>query len=181
MLTTFSEKSRSDFRGTIVDIETIGPFCYDYDDSRHYHKLRPTAFGLIDGDELNIACAKGMDSIDALRIEIRRRLPGLRKPLFAFNCHFEQGVLFHACQTQTPFHRELNREKFESKKAVVASLGINNYDDPFNDEGKRCAEAFVKGQYELVIKHNRSCLLKERDILLTRGYREPDPLEFCLI
>jgi len=26
--------------------------------------------------------------------------------------------------------------------------------------------------------HNRSCLLKERDILLKRGFRKPDDLRF---
>jgi hypothetical protein len=30
----------------------------------------------------------------------------------------------------------------------------------------------------LSIRHNRSCLLKERDILMKRGYRPPDNLVF---
>jgi hypothetical protein len=179
MLTRFSEKAKSNLGGTIVDIETIGDFCYDYDDSRHYHKLRPTAFGHIDKDGLNIICARGTNGIEALKEEIKRTLPDLRSPLFAFNCCFEQGVLFHSCETKISFQGELNGEKFESKKKTVASLGIRNYDDPFNDNGLRCAQAWLNGQYELVIKHNRSCLLKERDILLTRRYREPDPLELC--
>jgi hypothetical protein len=29
----------------------------------------------------------------------------------------------------------------------------------------------------MAIAHNRSCLLKEKDILLLRGYRKPDELE----
>lgn len=38
--------------------------------------------------------------------------------------------------------------------------------------------AWDNGGYNEVIAHNRACLLKERDILLKRGYREPDILEF---
>ena len=46
------------------------------------------------------------------------------------------------------------------------------------DNGKLCMEAWQKGQLEKAIAHNRSCLLKERDILLRRGFRKPNQLNF---
>ena len=77
-----------------------------------------------------------------------------------------------------PFQKELNQEKYESKSRAVSFLGIPQYNDPFNDNGLLCMNAWLKGQTEKAIAHNRSCLLKERDILLKRGTRKPDKLKF---
>jgi hypothetical protein len=66
----------------------------------------------------------------------------------------------------------------EKKKYAVQNMGIDNYDDPFNDEGRLCISSWQNGEYDKCIKHNRSCLLKERDILIQRGSRELD--EFFL-
>jgi hypothetical protein len=176
MLIRSSEKVKSNFEGTVVDIETVGDFCCDYDDSRRYCNIRPTVLGYIDKRSLNVICAKEVKGVEALKKEIIHTLPRLRNPLFAFNCCFEQGVLFHSCQTKILFKGELNEGKFESKRNAIATLEIGNYDDPFNDRGSDCKQAWLNKQYELVIRHNRSCLLKERDILLKRGCREPDSL-----
>jgi len=64
------------------------------------------------------------------------------------------------------------------KKYTVENLNIENYDDPFFDVGNECRLAWLRGEWDQCIKHNRSCLLKERDILLKRGFREPDDLTF---
>ena len=42
------------------------------------------------------------------------------------------------------------------------------------DKGFDCMNAWLRGNQKQAIQHNRSCLLKERDILLNRGYRLPD-------
>ena len=59
MIQEYSEESKSDFEGTILDIETIGDFDHLYRyDSRHYRKLKQVIFGYIDKDQLHIYCAK---------------------------------------------------------------------------------------------------------------------------
>ena len=76
------------------------------------------------------------------------------------------------------FDCELNKERTEWKGTAVQELGIDNYDDPFNDRGIRCLNAWFEGEISECVTHNRACLLKERDILLKRGTREPDTIEF---
>ena len=64
-------------------------------------------------------------------------------------------------------------------KAVARSyLGISNYDDPFYDNGYLCKIAWENGEFDRAMAHNRACLLKERDILIKRGFRKPDELKF---
>lgn len=176
MVIIHSEEVKSNFEGTIIDIETIGEFC-NYRDSRHYQNIIPVIFGYIDKNGLKIHCTRRTESIEKLKnMIVTRILPQLRKPLYAFNCDFEKGALFHNCGSTIVFDGELNAKKYEKKKDVVASLGIENYDDPFYDDGKKCKQAWEEGDTKLSIRHNRSCLLKERDILLKRGHRTPDEL-----
>ncbi|MBU0929950.1 MAG: hypothetical protein KJ623_02670, partial [Nanoarchaeota archaeon] len=103
---------------------------------------------------------------------------GYDKPFYAFNSDFERGSLFHHLGFLVEFHNELNKEKFEAKRFAVSTLKIPNYDDPFNDNGLLCSKAWERGEINEAIAHNRSCLLKERDILLKRGFREPNILNF---
>ncbi len=176
MVIVHSEETESDFEGTVIDIETIGEFCWDYQDSRQYQNIIPVIFGYIDKNGLETHCARRIESIEKLKNTVAQISPQLRKPLYAFNCCFEKGVLFHSCGIVIDFDGELNKEKYESKRDAITSLGIENYDDPFNDVGFKCKLAWEKGNTKLSIRHNRSCLLKERDILLRRGYRMPDEL-----
>ncbi|MBN1644172.1 MAG: hypothetical protein JW856_05080, partial [Dehalococcoidales bacterium] len=74
------------------------------------------------------------------------------------------------------FEGELQREKYKSKANAVKELGIINHGDPFNDKGILCMYAWQNGKFEEAVAHNRACLLKERDILLRRGYRNPNGL-----
>lgn len=178
MIRHFNEKVSSCFKGTIIDIESYGNFCRGFGDSREYKDIVPTIFGYINCDELNVFCAEGDSALNELRTEINGLAPTLERPLFAFNCCFEQGVLYHSCAINVIFDGELNKERYEAKRQVVKALGIPNYDDPFNDDGKFCVSAWLNGTYYQAIRHNRSCLLKERDILLKRSYRQPEELVF---
>lgn len=180
MIIVHYEKIKSTFDGTIIDIESIGNFCGGYEDSREYKDTIPTIFGYINSSELKILCAQGKTALKELNEKIIKITPSLEKPLFAFQCHFERGVLFHSCGLAVKFDGELNKEKFEPKRDVIRLLRIPNYNDPFHDNGYRCMEAWLEGDYENAIKHNRSCLLKERDILLMRKHRKPDGLKLHL-
>jgi hypothetical protein len=89
------------------------------------------------------------------------------------------GSLYHNLNQKIMFEGELNKEKYEAKRTAVHLLNIPQYDDPFFDNGLLCMQAWEIGKTREAIAHNRSCLLKERDILLKRGFREPDSLVFC--
>src|SRR3989344_17939 len=176
MVKIITEKIKSNLNGTIIDIETIGSFQDEYNDSRRYKEIIPVIFGFIDTQTLNIICAKNKNSIEKLKLQIKEILPQLKTPFYAFNSDFERGSLFHCLSIPIEFHGELNKEKFEAKWLAVKNLKIPNYDDPFNDNGRACMEAWIKGEINKAIAHNRSCLLKDRDILLKRGPRKPDEL-----
>lgn len=87
------------------------------------------------------------------------------------------GVLFHYLDRKIIFDGELQLY-YESKAQAVGNLDIDNYDDPFPNGGNQCRIAWEGGEFEQAIAHNRACLLKERDILLLRGAREPDEMIF---
>lgn len=176
MVKIYSEKIKSDFEGTIIDLETNGEFL-NYEDSRRFKDHIPIIFGFINKNELKILCAKKQDSISKLKKEIIRLLPTLQKPFYAFNSLFEKGVLFHQINKEIEFERELNLEQFESKRRAVRELNLSQYDDPCNDNGYLCTQLWLKGEIDKAMSHNRSCLLKERDILLKRGFRKPDKLK----
>jgi hypothetical protein len=183
MVIIYSERIKSGFKGTIIDIETIGEFNRGYPDSREYATLTPVIFGLIDGEHLEICCARNRESLNKLQDKIREKVSSLSSPLYAFNSIFERGVLYHSCGLSIPFDGELNLERYERKQYARISLDIDNYNDPFNDNGYLCSSAWseecrlaIDMNSRQSIKHNRSCLLKERDILLKRGYRTPDGL-----
>jgi hypothetical protein len=167
------------FEDTIIDIETIGDFDESYDDYRRYRNSLPVLFGYIANDGLKMYYVEKEKEIGELKQKIIEVLPRLKTPLYAFNCEFETGVLFHSCGQKVKFDCELNQEKYEWKGRVVKLLGLDSYNDPFNDVGKECKKAWLRGEIKRCIRHNRSCLLKERDILLKRGSRKPD--DFALV
>ncbi len=75
------------------------------------------------------------------------------------------------------FDGELQQGR-ESKANARSYLDIPNYDDPFYDKGFLCMQAWESGEFDRAMAHNRACLLKERDILLIRGFRKLDELKF---
>jgi hypothetical protein len=177
MLKVHSERINSCFDGTIIDVESFGGFCRGFGDSREYKDIVPTIFGYINCKELHVLCAMGKPALNELTLRINKLLPVLERPFFAFNCNFEQGVLHHSCSERVIFDGELNQEKYEPKWRAVKTLGIPNHNDPFFDDGSKCMASWLNGDYESSILHNRSCLLKERDILLKRSFRKPDELK----
>jgi len=176
MVKTHFEKIKSDFEGTIIDIETIGEFTRGSKDSLEYKEIIPVIFGFINKEGLNLHYAENEDGIAELKNGIKKMLQDLERPFYAFNTDFERGVFFHQLGEPVLFEGELNKEKYERKRDTVRLLRIPQYDDPFNDNGLACKEAWLAGDIENPIRHNRSCLLKERDILLKRGFRKPDEL-----
>ena len=177
MIIEYREDIPSDFKGTIIDIETTGEFCNEYPDSRRYMDIQLVIFGCIDRHSLQIFCARGMKAMNELKRKTEELIKALPRPFYAFNCGFERGVLFYELGRQIDFEGEL-QEYHESKAYARSRLGIPNYDDPFYDNGYRCMIAWQNNEFDTAIAHNRACLLKERDILLKRGFREPDDLEF---
>jgi len=171
------EDISSNFEGTIIDIETIGEFVNQYSNSRRYEDIRLVIFGFINRYALQIFCAKGMRAIDELRERTGKLIESLERPFYAFNSEFERSVLFYELGKKIDFEGEL-QEGHESKAKAVRDLAIPNYNDPFYDNGFLCMKAWEAGEYEKAIAHNRACLLKERDILLKRGFRTPDGLKF---
>lgn len=181
LILEYRETTRSRFRGTIIDIETVGKFDHRYryiNDTREYAPIRQVMFGYIGGRGIHILYVRGTDEIRELNEKVATVINDLPRPLFAFNTTFERAVLFHQLGQQFRFDGELQKEKFEPKARAVRHLGIPNYDDPFFDKGILCMQAWEDGEYDQAVAHNRACLLKERDILLLRGFREPDELEF---
>jgi hypothetical protein len=180
MIIKHEEPAESDFEGTVIDIETIGNFnrLYDDDDSRRCKDIQLVIFGFINRQALQILCAEGKGSINELKEEVRKIIQGLERPLYAFNSGFERGVLFHNLGMEIDFDGELQKRPRETKAGARGELNIPNYDDPFFDSGYRCMIEWEKGEFDNTIAHNRACLLKERDILLKRGFREPDEIRF---
>lgn len=181
MIQEYQEDIQSDFEGTIIDIETIGRFnqLYRYtSDVREYEYIQQVIFGSIDRHVLRILYVRDTSEIMELNERVATVIDSLLRPFYAFNTSFETGVLYFGLGEELYFDGELQEEKFEAKAKAVRNLGIPNYDDPFYDKGIMCMHAWESGQYDSAIAHNRACLLKERDILLKRGSREPNELAF---
>jgi hypothetical protein len=185
MVISYTEAVESDFKGTILDIETCGSFHKYYDDSRNYKEISPVIFGYINSESLVVRCAAWRGSLEKLCDEIRVVVPRLDKPLYAFNSVFERGVLYHSCNLMVNFDGELNLDGKETLRKARLALGIGNYDDPFKDDDAKCTHSWDlecrlglgDSKSRLSIMHNRSSLLKQRDILLKRGSRAPDELK----
>lgn len=168
----------SRFEGTIIDLETIGEFDKSFNDSRLYRPHKITVFGCITQESLKVFFARNEKELTGLKQKIPEIMESLPRPWSAFNALFEMGVLFHNTSKKFVFEQELNAEKFEGKWRAVQELKLAQYSDPFNDRGALCIDAWKKGEIEKIIAHNRADLLKERDILLRRGYRKPEEMVF---
>ncbi len=174
----YKEDISSSFEGTIIDIETIGGFLNQYPDSRRYKDIQLVIFGFINRYAFHIFCAKGTEAIHELRERTEMIIDSLDRPFYAFNSDFERGVLFYELGKEIDFDGELNEEKYEPKSDAVRNLGIPNSDDPFYDKGLLCMQAWQDEEFDRAMAHNRACLLKERDILMIRGFRKLDELKF---
>ncbi len=173
------EETGIDFSGTIIDIETIGEFNQQYKyDSRNYMNIKQVILGYVTKKKLHIYCSTSLQEIEELKLRTPEIFKELEKPYYAFNCNFESGVLFHHAGMRVDFDGELQGVPFERKKDAILQLRISNYDDPFFDLGFMCIKAWNTQDFKKAMAHNRACLLKERDILVKRGFREPDKVKF---
>ena len=173
------EQVDCDFEGTIVDFETIGPFTrvssrrleFGQDFIQKYQKIKITTVGTLSDGVLQIAIALGQEHLDMFGTKALSIISRSDRPLYAFNKPFEEGCLFWISRSMFDFENELQARAMENKERAVQQLKIPSYNDPYRGKGFRCVDAFVKGDLENIAKHNRACLLKERDILRIRGAR----------
>jgi len=170
----YKRKASESINGSVIDIETIGDIGVGQDRCKD---TKQVILGYITGYDLRILCAMNEEGITELSGMSREIILNLPRPLYAFNCSFEQAVWFHHIGIRIDFDGELQGSQYESKKTACQSLQIPNYGDPFDGDGKKCIDAWLSGDFKHCIAHNRACLLKERDILLKRGYRIPQESE----
>lgn len=154
-------------KGTIIDIETTGGFNSQHSpsDSKYYEDLRPTIFGYLTDDLLVQHCAESEKEIDDL-IGVMSSVQ-FPDPYFALNTRFERNIFIKFCQRDF----WINDVRFGirgSKWDIRERLGIPTYDDPFDGDSAKCDSNWVNGNHEDCLKHNRACLLIERDILYSR-------------
>ena len=166
MVLVRQEHSFMRVRGTIIDLESIGGFdrAYTSWDPRQYAYISPTIFGYITGETLVQHCAEGEEQIQDVVEIMKYTLPELEKPFYALNCSFERCIIANTCG-QTHTFRDVRENKYHgSKWAIRQRLGIPTYDDPFHGDGLRCIHEWHRGNYHDCLRHNRACLLIERDI-----------------
>ncbi len=155
------------FAGTVIDYETIGEFDRQYpsQDPRCYAQLKPVIFGYITGETLVQYCAEGPEDIEALVRVMNDKLPRLSPPFYALNCHFERGVSFNSCKFVPDPLLDVRANRYYGPKwAIREELGIPTHSDPFDGDGLRCMREWGLGNYADCLRHNRACLLIERDI-----------------
>ena len=166
MVRVHREHSSMRIKGTIIDLESTGRFDRTYPswDPRHYASISPTIFGYITGETLIQHCAEGEEQIQDIIDIMKDTLPRLEQPFYALNCSFERCVIANTCRQDHPF-RDVREGKYHgSKWAIRQRLGIPAYDDPFHGDGLRCIHEWHQGNYHDCLRHNRACLLIERDI-----------------
>ncbi len=178
-LRSIEEKNESNFKGSIIHIDTTGNLRTEFQDSRQYSEVKPFVIGTIDKSKLKIEYAEDRASMAQLRSRITDLLKELEKPLYAFNAPFVQAVLFHFAEEKIEIEGELNRKTFETRLFAINALNIPQYDDPFNDQDKMCSIIWltVSGEHQKCIAHVKACLLKERDILIKRGFRKAEEVQ----
>jgi len=166
MVREHQEHSSMRIKGTIIDLESTGEFDRAYPpwDPRQYANINPTIFGYITGETLIQYCAEGEKEILKIVDIMNDALPGLEEPFYALNCNFEGCVITNTCGHIHPFLDVREDKYYGSKWAIREQLDIPTYDDPFHGDGLRCMHEWHQGNYEDCLRHNRACLLIERDI-----------------
>ena len=165
--------------GTIIDLETIGPIRNEFRDTRRYEKIRPYLFGYLNGNTIVQKYVEKPDHIPQLVQWTKKAILTnfFQVPLYAFFTEFETGVIYCATGRKVSFDRELKKGP-GGKESIVQKLGIRAYDDPFPGAGVKCIEEFKRGNIVSCLKHNRACLLKEKDILFERGFVDSNKIDF---
>jgi len=160
MIKEYEDIAPFSINGTIIDFETIGSFNNQFNDHRQYSEIEPVVFGTLEGDLIKIYYIEEKGYLEEFLILIEEKLSALKKPFWAFNKQFEQGLIYNCFGKTYNFH-ELQKRKYESKKQAVAELNIPNFNDPFYDKGALAMKAWNLKNFKECIQHNRACLLKE--------------------
>lgn len=160
--------------GHIIDFETYGTIDYDKNDENMYNNVRPFIIGL-----LNLEC----DMISQYYVKdnyldkkfLKTLMSCIYGPFYAFSSQFEKAVIKNFTDLDIEFRElqkpySLTKTYYEKKQFTCNNLMIDNYDDPFDGDGGLCITEFEKGNIDDCLRHNRSCLFKERDVLNARGY-----------
>ena len=171
---TYHESQNLDYKGTIIDIETIGDFKKGFPkyDSREFNGIQIVIFGYINSKDLFIFCAEGVEDISQLESTIKPWVKDypISKPLYAYNCHHEMGVIFHHLGIEVTFDYELQFKEYQRKEEWMQQLGLTEtFNDPFHymlKPGLQCRFAWQNNEFDKAIQHNRACLLKEQSIML---------------
>jgi len=164
----FKENSPLTIEGTIIDFETIGEIHDNLIDCEKYKDVEPVIFGTLENSQIMIFYIEKPDYIPGLLLQlISDKIHELTPPFYAFNCKFEQSIIKNHLGLHVEF-KEIQRYYREKKETTCRQLGIPSYGDPFNGNGNLCRLAWLNGQIEECIKHNRACLLKEAEILKRR-------------
>jgi len=164
--------------GTIIDLETIGPLNDGLDGIERYKDVKPYLLGYLTGNTLVQKYVERSDDIPSLIEFIKEtNFTDFPKPLYAFFVEFETGVIYCSAGRKLLFDRELKKGK-GGKENMVKKFRISNYDDPFPGQGIKLIEEFTNGNIVDSLRHNRACLLKERDILYRGGYALPPKISF---
>lgn len=160
--------------GCIIDFETIGDFIDSDDLTLRHQNIKPFIIGIYN---LSNACMtqyhlkRGTLNKEQLLLVLSK----LSEPFYAFSALFERSITqiitgkdFDFRELQKSF--SVTKTYYEKKQYLCNNQCIPNYDDPYDGDGGLCTIEFEKGEVEKPLTHNRSCLLKERDILYMRGY-----------
>lgn len=158
--------------GTIVDLETIGPIHDERSGTEKYEQVRPYLLGTLTAKGISQIYATSTNAFPSLfEFMATQWIPNfLSNPLYAYNTGFEYGVIWSSTRVFVEGFREIKVDSL-GKEAAVKKYKLDAYDDPFPGAGIRCMEEFQRGNIEPCLAHNRACLLKERDLLLLRGYK----------
>jgi len=112
-------------RGTIIDLETIGPFNRAYPpwDPRHYASVNPTIFGYLTGETLAQHCAENTEEIQEIIEIMRDTRPGLGQPFYALNCSFERCIIANTCRQRPPLPGHTGRQVPRLEAGYKATAG----------------------------------------------------------
>lgn len=166
------------FEGVVIDLETEeGPFLDELCGADRYRNCS-VCCGILNKNKVEII-AKTYNASDDLFVQaVDEKVKRISHPYYAFNVGCDMALLSKLLGREIRFDRELQCD-YERKRDAVQTLGIPNFDDPFNGDGYLAAKAWTKhlethetGCVENIMAHNCACVLKEYSILVRRGYRE---------
>lgn len=171
------------FEGAVIDLETDEQvFLNELHGADRCKNHSAVCCGILDKNKVEII-AKTCNASDKLFVQtVDEKVKRISHPYYAFNVEFDMALLSKLLGREIQFDRELQKELqigYEKKQIVTETLGIPNFDDPFNGEGFLASKEWTKHVktreidcVKRIITHNLACLLKEYRILILRGYRE---------